>query len=241
MNAQLERRDVPRRSVCNRLANLRLFFLGEPANATIVFFDPSYARGRVLLDFVVFHPDAESQAEGGLPGFFVAGAYPRSVAADVSQRTISYLLMSSAARLPKAGRRVSYFSTSSRVERSPFSAVECSIASSANCPKVIGFLRKFSGNFLRCNFSALRLLNSMMASLLLPPFPVVYVPKHQSIESTRHRNRVTSRIHGFFPVLLAVHFDGTLLRGDAPALCSSWGWESFRGRPPRLAHPLSVA
>ncbi len=109
-------------------------------------------------------PTRNAKLKAAYQRFLVAGAHSRPAAVDVSQRTISCLLMSSAARLPKTGRRVSYFSASSRVERSPFSAWECSIASSANCPKVTGSVRKC------CNFSALRLLNSVMASLLRPAF-----------------------------------------------------------------------
>jgi len=170
MNAEIERREVPRGSLCNRPTHLRLFFLGEPAHAPLSsLVRPMREAGFFsILSFSI--PTRKARLRAACQRFFVAGAHSLSANVDVSQRTISCLLMSSAARLPKTGRRVSYFSTSSRVERSPFSALECSIASSANCPKVTGFVRRFSGNFLRCNFSALRLLNSVMASLLRPAF-----------------------------------------------------------------------
>jgi len=66
IQAEIKCRDVLWGPLGNRIVQLSIFPLGKPADPAIVFFGASYAPGRVLLDFIVFHPNAESQAEGGV-------------------------------------------------------------------------------------------------------------------------------------------------------------------------------
>jgi len=91
IQAEIEAWDVLRGSLRNRVAQLRLFCLGEPPDSAIVLFGAPTARGWVFVDLLVFNPDAESQAKGGLPTVF-CGRSPLALSGGARKPAHNFLL-----------------------------------------------------------------------------------------------------------------------------------------------------